>query len=64
MLKLGNTTFICEDLRGWDKEKFIQCYRGVLDGIDISEAFDLIQNELKKNEPKEEIKETKKPRIK
>jgi hypothetical protein len=60
MVKLGNTTFECEDFKGWDKEKFIQCYRGVLDGIDISEAFDLIQNELNKNAPNEETKTKKK----
>lgn len=60
MLKLGNTTFNCEEFKDWDKQTFIQCYRGKLDGIDISEAFDRIQNELKKQTPNEETKTKKK----
>ncbi len=52
MLKIGNTSFNCSEFKGCTKEAFIQRYRGKLDGADISEAFDQIQNELKKTEPR------------
>lgn len=59
-MKLGNSHFEPSQFKDWDKEKFIQCYRGKLDGIDIEKAFNLIQKENSKNEVKPE--ETKKPR--
>jgi hypothetical protein len=59
-MKIGNTSFTPAAFVGVSREEFIKRYRGKLDGADINEAFDKIQNENKKNEPKE----IKKPRIK
>ena len=59
-MQIGNISFNCPELRGCTREAFIKRYRGKLDGADINEAFNRIQNENKKTEPKE----IKKPRRK
>ena len=61
-MKIGNISFNLDSVRGMSKEDFIQLYRGSLDGVDIDEAFEQLQNELNKNET-EKI-EIKKPRKK
>jgi hypothetical protein len=63
-MKVGNMHFNLDVLKDVSKEEFIQCYRGKLDGIDINEAYEIIQNELNKDKPKQETKQNKKPRNK
>jgi hypothetical protein len=59
-MKIGNISFNLEAVKDISKEDFIQHYRGLLDGVDIEQAFEKIQNELNKNKPTEEKEETKK----
>lgn len=38
MLKVGNTTFNTESLKGWTKDEFKKAYKGKI-SIDIDEAW-------------------------
>lgn len=64
IIKLGNISFNSEAFKDVLKEDFIQCYRGQLDGIDIEQAFEIIQKENAKTEIKEEKKTEKAPKKK
>jgi hypothetical protein len=41
-MKLGNTTFDKAAFAGWSFEQFRTVYAGLLDGIDITEAFNIL----------------------
>jgi hypothetical protein len=51
-MKLGNTTFDKAAFAGWSFEQFRTVYAGLLDGIDITEAFNKLTDgkHIKPNE--------------
>lgn len=51
-LTLGNTQFDTSALKGKTKTWFMKTYKGSLSGIDINEAWDVIEQYTKKSKSK------------